>query len=208
MARPRSDIAPRLLRAARDRFLHDGVDGASLRDIARQAGTSLGMIHYYFPAKDDLFMAVLEEVYAGFSRDIESLMRAPGQLETRVRALFDRVARASDEELEIIRLVVREVMVSSERRALIMKRFLRGHVPPILGALLEAQAGGQLKPGLPVGAVGISLFCLAIFPQVIRRLVGDGTPVPLPPGPELAQHLATILFSGISCLEPPRPPTT
>ena len=31
MARPRSDIAPRILHAARERFLAEGVDGASLR---------------------------------------------------------------------------------------------------------------------------------------------------------------------------------
>src|SRR5436190_1051231 len=31
MARPRTDIRPRLVRAARDRFLTDGVDGASPR---------------------------------------------------------------------------------------------------------------------------------------------------------------------------------
>ena len=57
MARPKSDIEPRIIHAARRRFLEDGVDGASLRKIAREAGTNIGMIYYYFPTKDDLFLA-------------------------------------------------------------------------------------------------------------------------------------------------------
>ena len=62
MARPRSDIEPRIVHAARRRFLKEGVDGASLRTIARDAKTSIGMVYYYFPTKDDLFFAVVEEV--------------------------------------------------------------------------------------------------------------------------------------------------
>ena len=46
MARPRGDIAPRILHAARKRFLVEGVDGASLRAIARDARTNKGMIYY------------------------------------------------------------------------------------------------------------------------------------------------------------------
>jgi AcrR family transcriptional regulator len=38
--------------------LGDGVDGASLREIAREAGTNIGMVVYYFATKDDLFLAV------------------------------------------------------------------------------------------------------------------------------------------------------
>ena len=45
MARPRSDIEPRIVHAARRRFLKEGVDGASLRTIAKDAGTSIGMVY-------------------------------------------------------------------------------------------------------------------------------------------------------------------
>ncbi len=195
MARPRSDIAPRLLRAARARFLHDGVDGASLRQIAREAGTSLGMIHYYFPAKDDLFLAVVEEIYGPLSRDIEATMAAPGSLEERVRTLYARIAHASPEEFDILRLVMREVLVSSERRRLVMARFLRGHVPPVLGAVVAAR--GEVDPSLPVGAKALATIALGIFPQLLRHVVGEGTPIPLPPAEEMATAMATILFRGI-----------
>src|SRR6185295_5828153 len=71
MARPPTDIRQRILGAARARFLAEGVDGASLREIARDAKTTIGMVSYYFPAKDDLFLAVVEEVYAVLLGDLE-----------------------------------------------------------------------------------------------------------------------------------------
>src|SRR5262249_27779376 len=63
MPRPRTDIRVRILHAARARFAAKGVDGSSLRSIAADARTSIGMIYYYFPSKDALFLAVVEEVY-------------------------------------------------------------------------------------------------------------------------------------------------
>ena len=68
MARPGSDLRSRVVPAARARFLAQGVDGASLRSIADDAGTSIGMVYYYFKTKDDLFLAVVEDVYGELMR--------------------------------------------------------------------------------------------------------------------------------------------
>ena len=70
MARPRSDIAQRLVKAARKHFLAQGVDGASLRTIAAEAGTSVGMVSYYFPTKDALAQAVL----AGHADELSAML--------------------------------------------------------------------------------------------------------------------------------------
>ncbi len=198
MARPRSDIAPRILTAARIRFLHDGVDGASLRDIAREAGSSLGMIHYYWASKEELFRAVLEEVYARFSDDVAAIMSGDGPLEERVRQLYLRIARASDAEFDILRLVFREVLVSSERRKMIIERFLRGHIPPMLAALAEGTGDGAIDPRHPLPATALAVFATGFLPQLLRRVVEGGVaPLPLPPPETLASALATLIFSGL-----------
>ena len=49
MARPATDLRLRVLAAARAAFEADGFDATSLRAIARGAGTTIGMIYYYFP---------------------------------------------------------------------------------------------------------------------------------------------------------------
>ena len=70
MARPRSDISERIRDAACERFLADGVDGASLRAIATKAKTSIGMVYYYYPSKEELFFAVVEETYSKLVADL------------------------------------------------------------------------------------------------------------------------------------------
>jgi AcrR family transcriptional regulator len=199
MARPRSDIGPRLLHAARARFLRDGVDGASLREIARAARTSLGMIHYYFPTKDDFFLAVVEEIYAGFSADLTRIMGKLEPFEVKVRALYARIAEGTDAELDVLRLVVREVLVSSSRRHLIMQRFLRGHILPIIGGIIEAQRTGEIDAHHPVPAVAMGMLSTALFPQLAYRVMGElrgALPVELPPATDLASALVKIFLGG------------
>jgi AcrR family transcriptional regulator len=198
MARPRSDIAPRILVAARARFLRDGVDGASLRDIAREAATSVGMIHYYFPTKDDLFRAVVEEVYAGFSDDLIAIIGQARPLEDKIRDVYLRIARASDAEFDVLRMIVREVLVSSERRGALIERFLRGHIPPMLSALVSGLASGEIDARHPLPAAGLTLLATAILPQLLLRLIDDRqAPVPFPAPEELARALATVVFAGL-----------
>ncbi|MDZ4093824.1 MAG: TetR/AcrR family transcriptional regulator [Paracoccaceae bacterium] len=47
-----------VLEGARDIFMRDGFDGASVDDIAQQAGVSKATLYSYFPDKRLLFMAV------------------------------------------------------------------------------------------------------------------------------------------------------
>jgi AcrR family transcriptional regulator len=198
MARPRSDIEPRILRAARARFLADGVDNASLRHIARDAGTSIGMIYYYFPTKDDLFFAVVEEVYEQLLADLERELAPAGSTRDRLRRVYRRIARANDDEIEIVRLVAREVMVSSPRLERLLERARRGHLPLALQTLLQGVRGGDVRADVHPMILMMATFALAGPPQVMRRLLGARLPVPgAPAGEDLADMLVDILFEGI-----------
>lgn len=198
MARPRSDIEPRILHAARKRFLDDGVDAASLRHIARDAGTSIGMIYYYFPTKDDLFLGVVEEVYETFLADLEQALAPEGSTRDRLRRVYRRIASATDDEVEIVRLVAREGMVSSARRDRIIERFQRGHLPLALRALGEGMLSGELRRDLHPIVLMMATFALAGPPQIIRRALGERLPVPgAPAGEALADLLVDVLFDGI-----------
>ncbi|WP_298426266.1 TetR/AcrR family transcriptional regulator [Rhodoblastus sp.] len=48
-----------ILDGARQVFLADGFDGASMNDIARSAGVSKGTLYVYFPSKASLFEALI-----------------------------------------------------------------------------------------------------------------------------------------------------
>ena len=53
-----------IMDGARTVFLSAGFDGASMNDIAREAGVSKGTLYAYFTSKDDLFEAIIRGEYA------------------------------------------------------------------------------------------------------------------------------------------------
>jgi AcrR family transcriptional regulator len=52
--------AEAILAAACRVIVRRGVDATRIADIAREAGTSTGTVHYYFETKDDVLLAALE----------------------------------------------------------------------------------------------------------------------------------------------------
>ena len=198
MARPRTDIRSRILHAARDRFRVSGVDGASLRAIARDARTSIGMIYYYFPTKDDLFFAVVEESYEKILADLERVLGTEGSIEERLVRLYERIADATDEEVATVRLVGREALLSSARRDRLAQRFMRGHVGLIFRAIMDGVNEGAFDAKRHPVVLLFATFSLAFPPQVLRRLVGERLNVPgVPSGRVLARELVDVLFRGV-----------
>ncbi len=198
MARPRSDIQTRIVHAARARFLAEGVDGASLRHIARAAKTSIGMVYYYFPTKDDLFLAVVEEVYAVLLADLEPALDPSLPVKERILRLYTRVGKVSEDERLVLRLVMREALVSSTRLESILERFQRGHLPLMLRMLMDGVAEGAFDPSIHPVVVMLSLMGLGGPAQLLRAVVGKRAPFPdIPSGEELSKQMLHILFNGV-----------
>ena len=73
MRKPKAPEAnrARILAAAEDEFASRGYEGASMDAIAARTHTTRALINYYFGAKEKLYIAVLEQAYAGI-RDAEA----------------------------------------------------------------------------------------------------------------------------------------
>jgi AcrR family transcriptional regulator len=199
MARPRTDIQPRIVHAARARFLAEGVDGASLRTIAADAGTNVGMVFYYFPTKEELFLAVVEEVYSKLLADVARALEGDAPLRERLKGAFVRIGNASDLELSVVRLVVREVLLSSERFARIFERMQRGHLALFVATLAAGVQSGELDGAIEPPLLLLATFALGAIPQLVRRAgAGDRTPFSGLPAPDaLADASLTLLFRAI-----------
>ncbi|GIH23726.1 TetR family transcriptional regulator [Acrocarpospora phusangensis] len=64
-----------LLDAAADVFAEQGFAGASVEEIARRAGFTIGALYAHFPGKDDLFLTLFEE---HVSHHLENAARIAG----------------------------------------------------------------------------------------------------------------------------------
>ncbi len=194
MARPRSNIKERIVRAARHEFLKVGVEAASLRAIARRARTNLGMIYYYFPTKDDLFLGVIEEPYQKIVATFGQLLGTDAPERERIRAVFRRVGAVTPEEAETFRLVISEAIKSPERRAAVFARAWRGHLPLVFGTIEEGKRSGAFDRSVPTPLLGLITAAVGVLPQIAARAL----PLGLTASEELADRLVDVLFAGIA----------
>src|SRR5688500_16029435 len=83
-------------------FTRRGCHGVGLRDIADEAGVSLGNIYNHFAGKEPIFASLVERLYAEFIADNEPLAevirqrRFPDDLEAMGEAIGEMVDRHAD----------------------------------------------------------------------------------------------------------------
>jgi AcrR family transcriptional regulator len=71
------DRRGQIIAAARTVLARDGVAGITMRSLAAEAGIPLSSLHYAFQSKEQIFRAVLEDIIAEISKNLE-LFRAGG----------------------------------------------------------------------------------------------------------------------------------
>ncbi|RCV48811.1 TetR/AcrR family transcriptional regulator [Marinitenerispora sediminis] len=143
-----------ILAAARDQFGEKGYDGATIRGIARQAGVDPALVHHYFGAKDQVFVAAMDLPY-----DPADLLRSiiaestddPARAENAIRSLLEAWERP-DGRTTMLALV--RSAVSNDRAAAMIRGFLTdaiahravgpAGVTPIQAGLIASQLIGLL----------------------------------------------------------------
>jgi len=151
-ARPRAPEQTRraILDAAIAEFSEKGFSGGRVDDIAARTATTKRMIYYYFASKEQLYAAVLEELYGGM-RDAEAALALdalpPAEaLRRLVETTFDHHAAHP----EFVRLVsVENIHEAKQVLASPTIRERNAKVLGLLAALLaRGTAAGVFRPGL------------------------------------------------------------
>src|SRR3954454_5312345 len=86
-----------LIEAAARVIARRGYDAATVRDVAREAGVSTGVIAYYFEGKDDLFAQVLRSASRWFRARLQNAQKAAHTPRERLLALAEAATLTDDE---------------------------------------------------------------------------------------------------------------
>src|SRR5215207_11118942 len=78
-----------ILDAAQEIFTEIGYGAASIRDVVRRAGLATGTFYNYFPDKESVFQAVLEEHTTELRRRLRESRSRARDAETIVREGFE-----------------------------------------------------------------------------------------------------------------------
>ena len=93
-----------IVRATVDCITKHGYHNFSMQDVARTAGVSKGIIHYYFLNKDDLMMSVLDKVAGDIetiiAADMESISSPIEKIKVFIAVAFD-IVRSTKEYYQV-----------------------------------------------------------------------------------------------------------
>jgi AcrR family transcriptional regulator len=176
----------RLLAAAAEEFGRVGLERANVDAISLAAGFAKGTIYNYFPSKEELFLAVVEEAVA----QATAAGSAPAE-----DAAWERLAATlagfcvwASEHEPFARVLVRECLMGTPG---LYPRVMRAEAPLVgeLEAILrEGIARGELRDDVPVELLALAIAGLTDL-ALVEHWASEGNRPSLQAIPELVLTL-------------------
>jgi AcrR family transcriptional regulator len=187
MAMPRVSAATkqatraRLLAAAAEEFGRVGLERANVDAISLAAGFAKGTIYNYFPSKEELFLAVVEEAVAQATAAGSAPAEAPAW--ERLAATLAGFCAWAGEHDAFARVLVRECLMGTPG---LYPRVMRAEAPLIseLEAILRQGARGELRDDVPADLLALAISGLTDL-ALVEHWASDGSRPSLEAIPEL-----------------------
>ncbi len=193
----------RILQAARKVFAQHGYHGATIGEIADEAGLSNGAVYYNFANKEDLFLALLGEWRTELIADVQTAAGRPSSaapehsFDDEVRHVVETLKRGRE-----WRLLLFEFVTYAARNPEFRQRFAAGRQnfkAALASALADRIAAHRLQPAVSPAQLAILVSALVnglavdeltepgaipddLLATALRALMDPGAPA----GPALA----------------------
>jgi len=131
-----------IVAAAERHFAERGFEAARLEDIAADVGIRRAAIFYYFRDKNELYAAVLDEVFRGAMATLPSHGKVAERLEASLIGWIDYVAQRPT----VARLILREAANAKPGAESPFVRAGRAPIDMFRSLIQEGVASGELKP--------------------------------------------------------------
>jgi AcrR family transcriptional regulator len=172
----------RLLAAAAEEFGRVGLERANVDAISLAAGFAKGTIYNYFPSKEELFLAVVEEAVAQATAAGSAPPEAPAW--DRLAATLAGFCAWAGKHDPFARVLVRECLMGTPG---LYPRVMGAEAPLIseLGAILrQGIARGELRDDLPADLLALAITGLTDL-ALVEHWASDGSRLSLEAIPEL-----------------------
>lgn len=92
MKMEKADKRASILEAAEKLFSELGYEGASTRQIAKEAGANMAMINYYFGSKEGVFMEIMGQRIADFKHQLNEIKETEATVMEKLLLVVERYA--------------------------------------------------------------------------------------------------------------------
>jgi AcrR family transcriptional regulator len=160
----------KILDAAKQVFMENGLDGARMQDIADKAGINKALLHYYFRSKDKLFDMIFIEEARKFMPKVVEIMSSE-------LPLFEKIEKFVGEYIDtlsknpLLPIFVLNEINRNPKDA--MKKIWGNQRPPIDKVeehVAKLVKKGEIKP-IKGYELMINMVSLCIFPFMVRPMV-------------------------------------
>jgi len=190
----RANTRERLLAAARGVFARSGFHGASVEEIASEAGFSTGALYSNFDGKEDLFLALMEREIEEHAREIEDAVRERSSISERATGGARRWMTMIEREPELLLLFmefwaygVRDPQV----REKVAARFAQMRLV-LTRLIVDGVREFDLELAIPAEQLAVAIDALA--DGIARQKLADPEAVP----DELMGTVLSLLFAAVT----------
>ncbi len=172
-----------ILAAAEQEFLTKGYAGARTTSIAKEAGVTHAMLHYYFRTKESLFERIIKEKIGVMSRSILAMLGDPAlpiveRIRSGITAHFDFIA--ANPQLPLF--LINEIISRPERYELLYNNLADGKITTVFAGLQrdidEAVGRGEMLQVdarmLIISILSLNVFTFVAYP-IIHPVMGELT---------------------------------
>lgn len=189
-SRSGEDTRAGILAAAEHHFAERGFEAARLEDIAADVGVQRAAIFYHFSGKQELYAAVLDEVFGGAMAALPTRGSAAERLEEALIGWIDYVAQRPS----VARLILRE---AASARPGMVSPFVRAGSAPVewfRAVIDEGVASGELRPLTDPHRFISLMGATTIFHFAAMPLLTVDVPFDPGTGVELEKHKREMLL--------------
>lgn len=189
----------RLLDTAMVLFARQGIAETTLSAIAREAGVTPAMVHYYFSSRDQLLDALIDERIqprrVALSKAFDVNAGDPVMVITQ---LAERLMQTATEHPWFPGLWMHEVVNDNGMlRQRIVERHGQAHFQHAIDCIAHWQAEGKLNPLIEPSLLFVSMFGLIVLPLVASKSLGNSVIKRKLTPQDIARHAVAILSHGI-----------
>jgi TetR/AcrR family transcriptional regulator len=158
------DARELLITSATKLFAEYGVAATSFSAIAKMAGLTPAMVHYYFPEREQLLVAVVDERLCPFIAYVWDPVEANDDPAALIRGVVNRLLHGIERAPWIPSTWMREILNEGGLlRGRALRRLPHDKVGIVAMAIRQGQAGGSLNPDLDPLLVVFSMLGLVML---------------------------------------------
>jgi TetR/AcrR family transcriptional regulator len=189
----------RLLDTAITLFAKHGIVDTPLSAIAREAGVTPAMLHYYFSTRDQLLDVLIDERIQPRRAAIADMFNMDeGDPVTVITRLTEKLMQTATEHPWFPSLWMREVFSDNGvLRQRIIKRYGQLHQQAAIDCIAHWQAEGRLNPDIEPALVFMSILGLTIMPLIAVSAWHTDPLRPKLGAADIARHAVAILSQGV-----------